>query len=281
MNIKFYCITRWQSTPSTSLLKEACKKKEIQFVTIDPKNFCFSDHIKDIDAPKILYRVTKSEKATTIEKYLTGKNTINFYKEQLKIYQHLGQTLVLQRANVPIPKTIFGFSLDKMILEKEIKYLGGFPIILKTMGQSHGVGVIKIESFATLLPLLDFMNQKNHQTFLREYINTNRSARLIVLGNKVIDSIEYIAKKDDFRSNAGSEPIVNKRIFSKNIEETAIKAVKALGWDFGGVDILIDQKQKLYVTEVNLPCNFSRSQLITKTDIAGKMLDYLIKKMKK
>ena len=114
---------------------------------------------------------------------------------------------------------------------------------------------------------------------IRQFIPVTTSARLIVLGGKVVDSIEYRAPKNDFRSNVGV-PNVKPKKFAKGIEETAIKAVDALDLEFGGVDILI-HGDKHYLTEVNCPCFFARAQNSTGTDIASLMIDYLHNKKNK
>lgn len=109
---------------------------------------------------------------------------------------------------------------------------------------------------------------------MKEYCNVTSSARLIVLGDKVIDSIEYSAPKGDFRSNEGKTPNVSQKRFSETVNEIAVQAVKALGLEFGGVDIMItDNGAK--VAEVNYPCFFPRCQMLTGTDIAGQMIKYL------
>ena len=40
-------------------------------------------------------------------------------------------------------------------------------------------------------------------------------------------------------------------VFPKGLKTLAVKAVKALGYDFGAVDIIIDREGRLYVLEVN------------------------------
>ena len=106
-------------------------------------------------------------------------------------------------------------------------------------------------------------------------------ARLIVLGDQVIDSIEYKREPNDFRSNVAKQPSVLAKKFPQHIQDAAVESVKALDLEFGGVDILIQNDGQFYIAEVNFPCNFSRSQLTTQTDIAGAIIDFLVAKSKK
>ena len=72
-------------------------------------------------------------------------------------------------------------------------------------------------------------------------------------------------------------PNVQPKKFDACVEDIAVRACKALGLEFGGVDIMItDDGAK--VAEVNYPCFFPRCQMLTGTDIAGKMVEYLEKK---
>ncbi|KKQ44614.1 MAG: hypothetical protein US63_C0025G0019, partial [Candidatus Moranbacteria bacterium GW2011_GWC2_37_8] len=50
--------------------------------------------------------------------------------------------------DITMPKTLNLFSRDRDLLQKYVEFLGGFPIIIKSLGGSHGVGVMKIDSFS-------------------------------------------------------------------------------------------------------------------------------------
>ena len=101
-----------------------------------------------------------------------------------------------------------------------------------------------------------------------------------MLGDKVIDSIEYTANDGDFRSNEGAKPNVAPKKFTDEVEKLAVKATRALGLEFGGVDIMITNNGPK-VAEVNFPCFFPRCQQLTGTDIAGMMVDYLMEKARR
>ena len=61
----------------------------------------------------------------------------------------------------------------------------------------------------------------------------------------------------------------------------AVKAVRSLGYEFGGVDILFEEEtNNPYIAEVNFPCFFPTTQRLTNIDISGKMIDFLINKSK-
>ena len=44
------------------------------------------------------------------------------------------------------------------------------------------------------------------------------------------------------------------------------------------MDILEDARGRLFLLEANFPCYYPQAQLVAGTDIAGMMLDHLLKK---
>lgn len=280
--MKFYCITDEKNPTTNTLLRKACKKRNIDFIMIVAKEYDMSQK-KDLDANDLLYRVGTKKESVIVEKLLLNEKCCAMYKDYRvginKPDNVIESSILHLKANISIPKTIFALTNIRKLLVRYADQLGGFPIILKAAGGSHGVGVMKIDSLETLFSVADYLLVHDKNDFiLREYIDYTHHARLIVLGNKVIDSIEYKRVKGDFRSNVGDKLEVNKKKFSAKIEESAVSAVAALGWEFGGVDVLIGRNDRHYLIEVNMPCFFPRCQMITGIDIAGMMIDYLVEK---
>lgn len=220
-----------------------------------------------------------------LEYQLVNRNIATFYQknELLLINHEENDSLILAKKGISVPKTATFIPKNRKLLKVIVEELGGFPLILKSLGGSHGVGVMRIDSYPSLFSISDYLlkrvSKQGGKFVLKEYIESNSTARLIVLGEKVIDAIQYQANPDDFRSNEGKKPNVAQATFGKDVNRLAIQAVKALGLEFGGVDILISGRGPL-VAEVNFPCFFPRCQLLTGTDISGMMVDYLVEKSK-
>lgn len=281
--MELFIITTESQKTTNHLLEEACKKRGVQYRFLDPAEVCPLDiNVSKGDA---VYRVTDAFHYGhfELECHLIEKGVISFYdKSKLPFTlnaENIDSVLFSQLA-ITTPKTINYLPEDRSSLLKSVEYLGGFPIIIKALGGSHGVGVMKIDSKQSLFSVSDFLRGQGGIYVMKEFCNIKSTARIIVLGDKVIDSIEYIAKNDDFRSNEGTHPNVVAKKFTTEIEELAIKATHALGLEFGGVDIMITN-DGAKVAEVNYPCFFPRCQMLTGTDIAGMMIDYLLEKSNK
>lgn len=262
------------------LLTESCKQRGISFEVFDPKLVSPFAQLQKGDA---LYRISDASGYgfLELEYQLVNPQIATFYKdnESLFINHEENDSLILASKNIAVPKTANFIPTNREELKSVTSALGGFPLIVKSLGGSHGVGVMRVDSFASLFSVTDYLVKQGGRYVLKGYINTTSTARLIVLGNTVIDSIEYRANQDDFRSNEGEKPNVFQATFASDVNDLAVRAVHALGLEFGGVDILLSDNQPV-VAEVNFPCFFPRCQLLTGVDISGMMVDYLVAKSK-
>ena len=258
------------------LLESACRKLKIQFKQLDPYTYDFSK-ASPVKAGDIVYRVSRGKLLRFFEDFIVKKDTVTF---NLYPLLHRPDAFLLEKQHISTPRTIFCATNDHEDLLSYVKKVGGFPVVLKALGGTRGMGVIKIDSVTSLFSIVDYLISQNKFVVMREFIPVKTSARLIVLGDQVAASMEYVAGNHDFRTNQAKDPRVVPKKFAKNIEELAIKATHAMGWEFGGVDVLINGK-KAYVTEVNYPCNFVRAHKVLKKDVALEMVKYLQQKSRK
>jgi hypothetical protein len=282
---KFYVVSAKDSSSAgviVELLRVACESRAIPFISLHPETVDWTD-LPQLEAGDMLYRTEDNHfgGVRQLAWALIQKNTATFFSDYDQSFASYEDYMILQKKNISTPPTIPYLSPNRTILEKSVDTLGGFPIIIKALGGSHGVGVMKIDSLSSLFSVCDFIRKHSKEIILRKFIPSTYSARLIVLGDSVIDSIQYNAPKGDFRSNEGATPNVAPMKFSSEVEATAVAAVKALNLEFGGVDIMVEESSNQhFVTEVNFPCYFARCQNLTGTDISGQMVEYLLAKGK-
>jgi hypothetical protein len=257
-------------------IRKACKKLSVGFKALDPFTFDFSKP-SPVKKGDIVFRISRGKLLRFFEDYIVQPGITTFYKDSgcRKM-----DPFSLEKAKIPVPKTIFCADNDHKKLIGYIKSLGGFPVVIKALGGTRGMGVMRIDSFSSLFGVMDFLITNGKAVVMKKFIPVNSSARFIVLGDKVIASLEYKSTHLDFRTNASQKLQVKGKKYLKIYEDLAVKATRALGFEFSGVDILIDKK-KAYVTEVNFPCNFVRAQEVLKHDIALEMVRYLVQKARR
>lgn len=274
--MKIYFISVDNQNITLKLLTDACTKRGINYEVLSPMSTNPSDIT--IEPGDAVYRISTMSHygAAELENNLIFKGAKSLYCPGYLPMVCGVDLMILEKAGIPTPKTIPYIPQDRDVLMKCVDELGGFPICLKVLGQSHGAGVMRVDGTQSLFSVSDYVRAHGGQSVMKEYCDVTSSARLIVLDGKVIDSIEYSANKGDFRSNEGAQPNVAAKTFSDDVNDIAVRAVAALNLKFGGVDIMITPKGPM-VAEVNCPCFFPRCQLLTGTDIAGQMVEYLSK----
>lgn len=274
-----------QHTTTVGVLKASAEKRSINIHIIDPDEFDFA-HIPRLTKKDGLYRVGIDKKSRLVEQLLVNKHAAIFYTDYTHCVGGVGNTIAGDalfhwKQGLPIIKTVFSVTNNRQQLKAYVEYLGGFPVIIKSMGGSRGIGVMKIDSYESLFSIVDFLATTNSHFILRAYVDYVEHARLVVVGNKVVASMQYKRVPGDFRSNVGKQFVSQPKKYGKDINKLAVRSVTVLGREFGGVDILIDKKKQAHLAEVNTPCYFPSAQEKTGIEISGIMLDHLIAKSKR
>jgi hypothetical protein len=281
----FHCIAYPDKTLKLiGLLRTACAERDIQFELHNPNSFDYS-RARQAQPGDLLYRMAVDNipkwQARAVEQWLLGPSVASFYlTNRLPNFLPMHSPLTLERQNVPIPKSIPHVTRNRQLLKRYSEALGGFPLILKVSGSRFGIGVMKVDSLSSLYSIVDYVNSRGDHIMLKEFIDTQSSARLVVIGDSVVASVLMQAANEEFRSNVGKKKTA-KQLFPPAIQTLAVRATQAYGIEFGGVDVLFDKQHSPYVVEVNFPCKFLRAQIVSGVDIAGKMIDHLQMKAKR
>jgi len=154
-----------------------------------------------------------------------------------------------------------------------------FPIILKTLRGSKGVGVLFVESEKSLVSLVQVLNKQDEDSdlLLQEFIKTEYDARVHVLGGKVIAAMRRDVLEGDFRSNisqgadASDLPLTDLEI------EKCLEAAKAVGGVWTGVDFIPSknrEKDEPFFIEVNSSAGTEGVEKATKRNISKEIIEF-------
>ncbi|MDC2888192.1 ATP-grasp domain-containing protein [Psychrosphaera algicola] len=180
--------------------------------------------------------------------------------------------------DIPIPRTFYLYNKQRDCIDYYVEQLGGYPVILKVLGYSGGVGVMKLESAQSLYSVIDFVCANGTAPLLSSFIPDAVHWRCVVVGEKVVAAYINPPDKGDFRTYGTTDKNEVFEGAGTEIDALAIKAVSVLGYEFGGVDILRHPSGRCYVLEANFPCYYAHAQEIGGIDVAGKIVDYLAEK---
>ena len=127
---------------------------------------------------------------------VNSRETIEISADKYRTY------VKLQDFGLTQPKTVLIPNEDTW--EQALESLDSkFPIIMKTLEGSKGVGVLFIESERQIESLVQLLYNQNENVdlLIQEYIKTDGDVRVIVLGGKIIASMKREIIEGDFRSN--------------------------------------------------------------------------------
>lgn len=283
--MKFHLITGPMGTGSKpaveKLFESACDKLGVEFVpynlkTLDPFT------LTELGTGDMLYRSKIGSRARLIEKLLISKDCSHFYKNLSTAFNTRGSShYVNKKVGLPVVPTVPFIPKTEEGILKAVKELGQFPIIIKVVGGSHGVGVMRIDSLQSLKSVLDYLRSTDVDVFLRKYIKNHYQVRVVVVGDSVVASRTTYTIDGEFRTNAVKDYRNQKhetKELSEKIQKICVEAVHSHGTETGGVDLLFDEDDTPYIAEVNFPNDFSYTQDITGVDIASEMVKFLMDK---
>jgi len=263
---------------TVSLLRDACRERGIPFEVITAKPFDY-DPAKRLEAGDLLYTCGTSVAASRVEQYLFAPGVATFYAAENGIFFNVrSQAQLAEFSGLPMPKTVYLGSSNLALLRKQVERVGGFPVVLKVIGRSSGIGVMLAESMASLRSQVDFAIAQGHNPLLCQYIRDAVHWRIIVLGGRMIASYRNKQMADDFRSCGSTDKADFEAKPPEPAIETAVRAAAMCGHEFAGVDVLEDPAGNVWFLEANFPCYYPHAQLHGGVDIAGPMVDFLAAK---
>ena len=169
----------------------------------------------------------------------------------IRLASHKGHTTQLVSvAGLRTPKTVLYKNPEDV--DFMIQQVGPFPIVLKKPRGSQGNGVHLMETYEQLKTTLELSKSEGITTLLQQYIEGGGTDyRVIVLDDKVLCTMKRTSA-DGFKANLSKKGKGESIKLSKEHEELCIKASKAIGLEFSGVDIMISNNDKrAYLIEIN------------------------------
>jgi len=278
---RFVCVNHSVPPTTTRLLREACESRGVLYEEIDADEIDFTT-LSPLPPGSLMYRPAVSNAATRLEQALFGPGVATFYREPDGVFREIGPDFIIyERAGLPVAKWVWGNTSKRDVLRRYVEHLGGLPIVLKFRGGSGGVGVLRIDTLAGLFSTMDHALASGRTPVLETYVTNATHWRCVVVGEDVVGFYKNRMQPDDFRTRPSEDPADYHEPPPAEIRANAVRATASLEIAFGGVDILVQPDGRQYVLEVNCPCYFGRAQVTGGHDVAGAMIDWLVKKAEK
>lgn len=161
---------------------------------------------------------------------------------------------------------------DLSFVKKAIHKLG-LPVIVKEAYGSFGKQVYKADTYDEAEKLAAGMKS---QFLMQKYVESSygRDIRIQVVGKECLSAM-YRYSDNDFRANISNGGKMKPYEINESEKELALKACKAIGLDFAGVDILFGEDDKPLICEINSNAHFKNIDDCTGSDVALSIVEYI------
>lgn len=180
---------------------------------------------------------------------------------------------ILSRAGLGMPKTAFtNYSKDTAHLVEQV---GGAPLVIKLLEGTQGLGVVLAETDKAAESVIEAFHNLKARIIVQEFISESKGAdiRAFIVNGEVVGAMKRQGKEGEFRSNlhrGGTGRLIK---LSRVEKAAALLAAKVLNLSIAGVDMLQSKRGPL-ILEVNSSPGLEGIEKTTKTDIAGKIIEY-------
>ncbi len=291
--MKIIILSRKRSLYSTNRLVEAGKSHGHEMRVVDPLH-CFmniashrpmvyykSEALSGFDAviPRIGASITFYGTAVVRQFEMMGVFPLNESVAITRARDKLRSLQLLSRKGIGLPVTGFAHSPDD--IPGLIDIVGKPPLVIKLLEGTQGIGVVLAENRTAAQSVIEAFMGLNANILVQEYIKESGGAdiRCLVVGDKVVAAMKRQAREGEFRSNlhrGGTATIVK---LTPEERSTAVRAANIMGLNVAGVDILRSNHGPI-VIEVNSSPGLEGIENATGKDVAGMIIDFIVKKAK-
>ena len=224
---------------------------------------------------------------STVEQFMSRIALLKFLEDSGSFLMNSLDSLIITRnkfltlsklhlLNIPVPKTLLSESL--FYLYKNIRNLKN-GIVIKPITGSRGFGStmtndpdIAFQVIKTLLP-------RGLPPLIQRFIlKPKRDIRAFVIGNEVVACMYRLSEK--WKTNISQGAIGVNLKPSEEIIELSLKAAKAIGLEYAGVDIAEENEQH-FVLEVNGSPDFRGLMKASKVNIPRLLINHFLNRLKR
>jgi len=179
----------------------------------------------------------------------SGCFMVNTSKSMATCDNKMSAYTAFERHGINTPRTSL-VNNEKSVLDAHKRIGGKFPVIIKTLTGTQGIGVSKVENMESMMSVIQSLWKFKAHLLIQEFLELKFDIRTVVLNGRIIASTKRIKPKKDFRSNRHMRADTEPYILKDNEKKIIIAAARATGAYMVGVDHAIHDN-KIYVLECN------------------------------
>ncbi len=288
--MKIGILSRKAELYSTRRLVEAAQERGHSVSVINPLR-CYmnitshhpaihykGERLEGFDAiiPRIGASITFYGTAVVRQFEMTGVFCLNESVAISRSRDKLRSLQLLARKGIGLPVT--GFAHATKFTDDLIAMVGGSPLVIKMTEGTQGVGVVLAETDKAAQSVIQAFRSMKANILVQEYIKESRGSdiRCLVIGSKVVASMQRQGPEGEFRSNLHRGGRASKVRITPEERSTAVRAAKIMGLRVSGVDMLRSNHGPV-VMEVNSSPGLEGIERSTGKDVAGQVIEYIEK----
>jgi ribosomal protein S6--L-glutamate ligase len=203
----------------------------------------------------------------------SGASTVNRAASLMQMRNKFIALAMLAAAGIPVPDSAMLRAPCSIV--PAVERLGGYPLVLKFIRGSQGVGVVYAPDESVVTSVLEALNLLQYDVLLQRYYpNAAQSdLRVFVLGGVPRWAIRRESTDGRFRSNFHRGGKAQVAQLDQATAALAQRAAGVFGLGMAGVD-LIEGPERWLVMEVNSSPGFEALESVQGVDVAGAILEY-------
>jgi RimK family alpha-L-glutamate ligase len=180
---------------------------------------------------------------------------------------------LLHEAGLATPETVVCEGVDDAMAA--VREMG--DVILKPLFGSMGHGMVRVSDPEVAFRILRALDVTRPVFYVQRVIEHDGcDVRALVVGDRVVAAIERRARDGGWRTNVSLGGEARAVELSPAWSELALRAARAVGADYAGVDLVPGRDGVVYALEVNGIPGWSGVQSTTSADVAGAIVDRLL-----
>lgn len=202
-----------------------------------------------------------------------GARTINCAASLMRMRNKFTALAILAAAGIPVPDS--AMLRAPCSVAPAVERLGGYPLVLKFVRGSQGVGVVYAPDESVVTSVLDALNMLQYDVLLQRFYPraAQSDLRVFVLGGEPRWAVRRESTDGRFRSNFHRGGKAQVAQLDQASAALAQRAAAVFGLGMAGVD-LIEGPDCWLVMEVNSSPGFEAIESVQDADVAGAILEY-------
>jgi len=261
------------------LILEALERRKIPYDRLDERSLAVTIGAWEPGCTVVLNRSISQTRGLYAARLLeaAGIRVVNSSRTIETCGDKLVTTLALAGAGLPVPRTVAALTPERAL---EVIDDLGYPVVIKPVVGSWGRLLARINDRDAAEALLEHRRMLGSPQqgiiYIQEYVaKPNRDIRTIVIDGQVVAGMYRCSDHWITNTARGATPLPCEP--TAELVDMSLRAARAVGGGVLAVDFLERPDGTLLVNEVNHTMEFHGIMKACDTDIAGSLVDYVLK----